>query len=83
MVYCTALIDCTGEWAMRAIRCRAEVNGQGQIVVEDSALGKGTAVEVIVLVPGPGEDEAPLLAASQSSLDFWDNPVDDQAWNHA
>ena len=52
-------------------------------MVEDSGLGKGTAVEVIVLVPGAGEDEAPLLAASESSLDFWDNPSDDQAWNHA
>ncbi|MDR0858664.1 MAG: DUF2281 domain-containing protein [Oscillospiraceae bacterium] len=24
-----------------------------------------------------------LLAASGSSMDFWDNPVDDEVWNNA
>lgn len=27
--------------------------------------------------------EADLLKAAESSLSFWDNPVDDEAWNDA
>jgi hypothetical protein len=23
-----------------------------------------------------------LLAAAQTSLEFWDNPLDDEDWNH-
>ena len=29
------------------------------------------------------EDFADLMAAAESSLDFWDNPLDDEDWNHA
>ena len=29
------------------------------------------------------EDFTDLLVASESSLDFWNNPVDDETWNEA
>ena len=32
-------------------------------------------------VNAPFEDD--LIQAAQSSLDFWDNPFDDEDWNNA
>lgn len=41
----------------------------------------GERVRVIVL---PAADELhDLMHASQSSLQFWDNPQDDEVWNNA
>jgi hypothetical protein len=41
----------------------------------------GTLVEVFVV---QAEDSlGDLLLASESSLDFWDNPLDDEDWNDA
>jgi hypothetical protein len=41
----------------------------------------GQRLTVFVL-PGPQEFED-LTAAAASSLDFWDNPLDDEDWNEA
>ena len=44
--------------------------------------GPGTRLTVFVLEQL--EDSLhDLLEASQSSLDFWDNPLDDEDWNNA
>ena len=41
----------------------------------------GQRVRVLVL---PADDEfSDLMQASESSLDFWDNPLDDEDWNNA
>ena len=40
----------------------------------------GTKVEVLVLAPV--EDSFDDLRQA-ANLDFWDNPQDDEAWNHA
>lgn len=29
------------------------------------------------------EDCSDLVVASESSLDFWNNPIDDETWNEA
>ncbi|OIO96445.1 MAG: hypothetical protein AUK03_03970 [Anaerolineae bacterium CG2_30_64_16] len=42
----------------------------------------GSHVTVFV-VEEPAERFDDLLAAAESSLDFWDNPLDDEDWNHA
>ena len=42
----------------------------------------GTQV-VVSVIERAGEDSAELVAAAQSSLDFWDNPLDDEDWNRA
>jgi len=34
-------------------------------------------------VPEQAEPADDLLSAAQSSLDFWDNPLDDEDWNNA
>ena len=33
--------------------------------------------------PDTGEDFADLVSASESTLDFWENTVDDETWNDA
>ncbi|MBW3541795.1 MAG: hypothetical protein KY476_16125 [Planctomycetes bacterium] len=42
---------------------------------------KGSVVSVVVL--DGNNDMAGLLRASESSLGFWDNPLDDEDWNDA
>lgn len=41
------------------------------------------AIRCFAEVDSRGEDVGELLAASESSLAFWDNPVDDEVWNDA
>jgi hypothetical protein len=56
----------------------AEVGEQGQITLQ-TPLPPRARVEVIVL---PRANEfADFAAAAQSSLDFWDNSLDDEDWN--
>jgi hypothetical protein len=38
---------------------------------------------VAVFIVEKQEDFGDLISASQSSADFWDNPLDDEDWNHA
>lgn len=45
-------------------------------------LPAGSRVAVFI-VQHPEEDLSALVAASASSLDFWDDPVDDEDWNVA
>ena len=68
---------------MQAVRYKTEIRADGKVELPALDLKQGTCVEVIVLVPDGESDFAPLLAASQSTTDFWDNPVDDQVWNDA
>jgi len=42
----------------------------------------GSHVTVFV-VPEQAEPADDILSAAQSSLDFWDNPLDDEDWNNA
>jgi hypothetical protein len=45
-------------------------------------LSKGKWVTVFV-VEEPEDDFSDLVLAAQSSLDFWDNSIDDEVWNNA
>lgn len=45
-------------------------------------LAPGVRVTVFV-IESPHGTFADLLSATQSSLDFWDNPFDDEDWNNA
>jgi hypothetical protein len=42
----------------------------------------GVSVNAFVIEPPDGGFHD-LLSASQSSLEFWDNPLDDEDWNDA
>jgi hypothetical protein len=48
----------------------------------DVPLAPGVHVTVFVIESTNGAFHD-LLLASQSSLDFWDNPLDDEDWNNA
>jgi len=42
----------------------------------------GAKITVFVISEQPVDHLNDLSAASQSSLDFWDNAFDDEDWNH-
>lgn len=66
---------------MNALRLETRVQKDGRLRLPRLPLRPGTKVEVIILEQEAGADE--LLHASESSLSFWDNPVDDEVWNEA
>lgn len=68
---------------MQAFRYVAEVDAEGKVALPAFALEAGTSIEIIVLVPQQDAETDALLAASASSLEFWDNAIDDAIWNNA
>lgn len=70
---------------MIAIRRLQRVGPGGRLVVNHLGVADGTEVEVIVLVDDASGDRQrdDLLAAAEGSLEFWDNPIDDEAWKDA
>ena len=62
-----------------AFKTGATVGPGGKVEV-NFPIAPGTPVEVIVFIPAPDEF-ADLTAAAASSLEFWDNPLDDEDWN--
>ncbi|HUG93775.1 MAG TPA: hypothetical protein VML55_23300, partial [Planctomycetaceae bacterium] len=65
----------------RAVKYDLEVREGGRIEL-DVPFPAGTPVAVLV-VKQSREDFTGLLDAARSSLDFWDNPWDDEDWNNA
>ncbi len=65
----------------KALRYEVEVRERGQVEVT-VPFSPGSRVVVLVFeeAEDPFED---LLDAAQTSLDFWDNPLDDEDWNRA
>lgn len=63
------------------IRYDAHVTADGRIDLP-VPLPSGSHVTVIV-VPDGADDFSDLAAAAQSSMSFWDDPLDDEDWNHA
>ena len=67
--------------AQTAFKWEGVVGPDGKVQVP-TALAPGTRIEVLILAPAEdGFDD--LVTASQSSTEFWDNPVDDEEWNDA
>ena len=64
-----------------ALQFRAEVTPEGTVEVP-VPFPSGTQV-VVFVVEESSDGVADLTSAAQSSLDFWDNPQDDEDWNHA
>ena len=58
-----------------------EVKEEGRVEL-NVPLPPGAHVTVFVIA-GSGERFDDLLSAAQSSLDFWNNPLDDEDWNNA
>ena len=65
----------------KALRYQAEVLDDGRVEVR-VPFPAGSHVTVLVLPEHP-DDAADLVHAAQTSLGFWDNPLDDEDWNDA
>jgi len=64
-----------------AMKYEAEVKEEGRIELR---VPFPTGTRIVVFVIGePAETFGDLVSASQSSLGFWDNPLDDADWNAA
>lgn len=64
--------------AQTALKYNLEVQKDGRVAVS-VPLPPGSKVTVFVIEDADSFSD--LLAASQSSLGFWDNPYDDEDWN--
>ncbi len=62
---------------MQAYKYVTKILENGKIELPKLPLEKGMEVEVIILP----HDEDDLLRASESSLNFWHNDIDDEVWN--
>ncbi|MFN8483312.1 MAG: hypothetical protein U0768_09755 [Anaerolineae bacterium] len=67
--------------AQAALKYEVQVTEDGHVEIE-VPFPPGSRVTVFV-VEETADDFSDLLAASGSSLDFWDNPYDDEDWNNA
>ena len=65
----------------QALKYEANVTAQGQVTLT-VPFSPGVRVTVFVLEESV-DDFLDLTNAAQSSLDFWDNPLDDEDWNDA
>jgi hypothetical protein len=66
--------------AQPALKYEVEVTESGHVEIE-VPFPPGSRVTIFVVEEGM-DSFSDLLAASQSSLDFWDNPYDDADWNN-
>jgi hypothetical protein len=63
-----------------ALKYDAEVQENGKL---ELTVPFSQGVHVAVFVVEKVDEFADLTAAAQSSLAFWDNPMDDEDWNNA
>ena len=66
---------------MEALKFYVKIGEEGRIELPELGKLKGRRAEIIVLPLEEEEEVKDLLMASESSLDFWDNPIDDEIWN--
>lgn len=64
-----------------ALKYEAEVGADGRVIL--NVPFKPGARLVVFVLEEPSDDFSDLAAAARSSLDFWDNPYDDEDWNDA
>ena len=69
---------------MQAIKYKSEVGAEGEVTLPRLSLTQGTAIEIIVLVRDPEtEDQEGFRRLAARTMDYWDNPIDDEVWNNA
>ena len=66
---------------MEALKFYVKIGEDGKIDLPELGKLKGRRAEIIILPLKENFED--LLIASQSSLGFWDNPIDDEIWNNA
>ena len=65
---------------MNALKYHSVVQENGTIKLPKIPLPQVLKVEVIIM---PEEESLEMMQAAESSLKFWDNPIDDAIWNNA
>jgi len=65
---------------MNAYKYHSIVKENGALDLPKIPLPQGARVEIIILPEGESFE---MMQAAESSLGFWDNPVDDAIWNNA
>lgn len=66
---------------MEAYRYILDVDDKGRLENVELPEFSKSKVEVIIL-PLNNDSEIDLVKASKSSMNFWDNKVDDETWNN-
>ncbi|MFH1906971.1 MAG: hypothetical protein ABIL11_06260 [Chloroflexota bacterium] len=66
--------------AQTALKYEIEVTENGQV---ELTLPFPPGAHVTVFVVETGDSFSDLMTAAESSLAFWDNPLDDEDWNNA
>ena len=65
---------------MELLKFYGKIKKKGKIELSELGKFEGRKAEIIIL---PSEEDIEeLIKASESSLDFWDNPIDDETWNN-
>jgi hypothetical protein len=64
-----------------ALKYDVQVTELGRIEI-DVPFPPGARLTLFI-VPGPTDSFADLISSAESSLEFWDNPFDDEDWNDA
>jgi hypothetical protein len=64
-----------------ALKYEVEVMEEGRVELR-VPVPRGARI-VVFVIEETGDTFDDLLSAAQSSLDFWNNPIDDEDWNHA
>jgi hypothetical protein len=64
-----------------ALKYEVEVHEPGRVEF-DVPFAPGSRL-LIFVIQDQSDSFGDLLAAAESSLDFWDNPFDDEDWNDA
>jgi len=64
---------------MEALRMFLNVQDDGRVDLPPLHQFRGKKIEVVILESEEMDDS--LLKASESSLKFWDNEIDDKVWN--
>ncbi len=62
------------------IRIRTRVDERGHVRLPPLNVFRGKNVDIII---SGGDEFFDLVKASESSLGFWENEVDDETWNSA
>ncbi len=66
--------------AQTALKYDVQVQENGRVEL-DVPFPAGAYLTIFVIESGEALDD--LVAASESTLDFWNNPWDDEDWNNA
>ena len=64
-----------------ALKYDVKVQEKGRVELQ-VPFSPGARITVFV-IEEPADNFSDLIMAAQSSLDFWDNPYDDEDWNNA